>query len=247
MRASRALGQSGGFSIVLAAIMLLGAVDAVSAAAAGPTPSDASSCNPQPVRGMFDGSALSAHEIFMEGGDFGLGCMEPVTMTLTDGPWHASITGTSDNNGGFGFQGNVSDPIDSLPVGPSAVIVTLTSSEATIQDGFGIDYEPAGRRPTTLKATPVIATINPLHLYLLRLTATLTSSGTPVGGEPINFTAGNNALCAAKTGANGIASCQVLVPLTRLLNLLSAGSKYTATFTGDATYVSSTASAGLIG
>jgi hypothetical protein len=91
------------------------------------------------------------------------------------------------------------------------------------------------RFPTTLVANPSVVKLSGLKLYLT-LSARLTSNGSGVAGQTVNFSAGNKAVCSAVTNANGDAACGGLIPGT-LASVLALG--YTASFGGDAVYAPS--------
>ncbi|MDQ1446881.1 MAG: hypothetical protein QOI20_3345 [Acidimicrobiaceae bacterium] len=102
--------------------------------------------------------------------------------------------------------------------------------------------DPA-KTATRLTATPAIAQVSGVKLYLFGLTATLTTaSNSPLAGRSVSFRAGSTPLCTAKTGPNGVARCNAL---TKLLNVTLAQG-YTASFAGDGSYAASSATAGLI-
>lgn len=101
--------------------------------------------------------------------------------------------------------------------------------------------------PTSLSATPAVLSLNPLHPYLLTLTADLRDArtGAGVGDATLVFTAGTTPLCSAVTAPDGTASCDVLgVPASALQVVMSLG--YTVVFAGNDTYGPSSAKAGLI-
>lgn len=94
---------------------------------------------------------------------------------------------------------------------------------------------------TSLAAEPQIDARAPrMSAGLGRVSATLTSSGTPVGpGEQITFTVGSTTLCTATTNPSGVATCSLT--LKNELKVLVARS-YTASFAGNSGYAASTAS-----
>ena len=70
------------------------------------------------------------------------------------------------------------------------------------------------------------------------LSATLTSGGSPLAGRTIVFSIAWLPLCAAVTNTSGVATCGISF-LPELIVLLAGG--YSATFSGDASYLSSSA------
>jgi hypothetical protein len=115
---------------------------------------------------------------------------------------------------------------DSNFTGAVSIAVTVTVTKA----------------PTTLTATPALARLSGLKLYLFDLTATLTGPYGPISGAPITFTVGSRTVCTAVTDASGTAHCNAVV--NALSVVLSFG--YRAGFAGDEMYLPSTARAGLI-
>jgi hypothetical protein len=96
---------------------------------------------------------------------------------------------------------------------------------------------------TTITATPAIASVSPLNVYLLNLNGTLKDAdGNPIAGERVVFKAGSTVICQALTAVNGTASCSGLISVVNIV--LSSG--YTANFTGAGVYAPSSASAALI-
>lgn len=129
-----------------------------------------------------------------------------------------------------------------LPVDASGGASTI-SGTVTVVDGNCV--------PTQLHATPSLASLQPLHLYLFRLTATLTVGGAPISGLDIIFRTKAAFLGESVTNASGVASLNVLIPISSVEDLLAAGGTYTAVFLApdspQATLVSSTSTAPLIG
>lgn len=137
-----------------------------------------------------------------------------------------------------------------------AFTVALSGPQnATIADGSGRatitndDPAPPTPRPTRLEATPVIAKISALKVFLPNLTATLKSNGTPMAGRTVRFKTGSSSLCQATTNASGVATCGSLsIALSGILGL-----GYQATYAGEGPtegapngYAPSTASASII-
>jgi hypothetical protein len=102
----------------------------------------------------------------------------------------------------------------------------------------------ATQTPTTLEAEPQLVTFpSTSGVGVDRVSATLKSGGTGLGGEKINFTAvgasGITELCSPepKTEPNGTASCTLSPTLE---DAVLFQNKYTAEFAGDSTYLGST-------
>jgi YVTN family beta-propeller protein len=78
----------------------------------------------------------------------------------------------------------------------------------------------AGRLTQTVTQAPTTLTAriapSPLLAFTLALTATLTTSGRPLGGQPVSFSIGNAFLCTQHTTTTGVATCVVTGPQTRL-------------------------------
>lgn len=130
-----------------------------------------------------------------------------------------------------------------LPAGTDAVVAKYVG-DANFTPAQSQPASVTVRKvPTTLTATPALIKIAGLRVYLFDLTATLSSPSGPVSGATISFTAGSTRLCTAVTDSAGTASCNALT--SALPIVLSLG--YQAKFAGDATYLPSSASAGLIG
>jgi hypothetical protein len=116
------------------------------------------------------------------------------------------------------YNGNTNN--NSVTSGTSAEPVTITAA-------------------TSLTAAPQLDLRAPrLSVGLGRVSATLTSAGSPVPGEPITFTVGATTLCTANTNTSGVATCNL--SLKNELRVLFANS-YTATFTANGSYLGSTA------
>jgi hypothetical protein len=92
-------------------------------------------------------------------------------------------------------------------------------------------------QPTTLTAAPQLVLFPPpSSIGLGNLSATLTSGGSPVSGRTIVFSISWLPLCTAVTNTAGVATCGISL-LPELIVLIAGG--YSATFSGDASYLSS--------
>jgi hypothetical protein len=95
------------------------------------------------------------------------------------------------------------------------------------------------RAPTSLTAAPQLVIFPPpFGVGLGKVSATLTSGGSPVAGRTITFAVSGIPLCRSVTGANGTATCNVSF-LGELIVLFVGG--YSAAFAGDSKYLSSSA------
>jgi len=92
-----------------------------------------------------------------------------------------------------------------------------------------------GQTPTSLQAASP-ARIGPDQLY--RLSATLSSAGSPVSGAAVWFSGAGSALCVTTTDATGLATCSIDEGATDVFSLGTAGD--TAAFGGDASHLPST-------
>ena len=92
---------------------------------------------------------------------------------------------------------------------------------------------------TTLRAAAQLVLFPPPPgVGLGTLSATLTSGGSPVSGRTIVFSIAGLPLCTAVTNTAGVGTCRISF-LPELIVLLAGG--YSATFSGDASYQSSSA------
>jgi len=112
--------------------------------------------------------------------------------------------------------------------------------------GYSLDYQglPGGfvvnKAGAMLTARPVSAVASLLGLKVT-FSATLTTAqltGKPLAGRTVRFSSGALVACTATTGADGVATCSANV-LTVVALLLTQG--YTATFAGDADYLTAAA------
>jgi hypothetical protein len=90
---------------------------------------------------------------------------------------------------------------------------------------------------TVLTASPARAGLAGLQLFLSNVSGHLvTPAGVAVVGRQIVFTSGGRPVCGAVTNDSGTATCSGTAPLSALF-----GGGYDASFTGDATYLPSSA------
>jgi hypothetical protein len=121
--------------------------------------------------------------------------------------------------------------------------VTPDTSDTNTNSGAGsITISWIVSVPTTLTATPAIAQLSGLKIYLFGLNGTLTANGAPVSGQTITFTVGGTTICSAVTNSAGTASCNGIA--SALSIILANG--YKATFAGNPPYLPSSTTAPLI-
>jgi YVTN family beta-propeller protein len=158
---------------------------------------------------------------------------QTITATITTGQTPQQIALTPD--GSYAYIANHGDNTVS-------VINLATQSAGTpIPAGSA----PLGIAIGTILPDPTTLTAGPGHLSLLPLgvtglNATLTSNGTPLAGQTIDFTAtGGTPLCQAVTNASGYATCNAIPPILATVSVLLGG--YNATFAGTVYYKPSSA------
>ncbi len=134
---------------------------------------------------------------------------------------------------------------DAEPVGPDGTAVTsvdLANGPHTVTATYSgtSDFESStvdtvlsvGLAPTTLTvSTPSLSETGTQYV----LTVSLTSTGSPIAGAWISFTALGSPLCQTQTNTDGTATCSVDTDPADGLSLAATG--YTATFEGDATHL----------
>jgi predicted outer membrane repeat protein len=163
----------------------------------------------------------------------------PYHWSLTSGSLPAGLSLTS--------AGEIGGTI-TAPGGDYVFTVTLTDATDPAQTASK-QLTIAVRERTALKAEPALVKVAlpQLKITIVNLQATLTKEPghTPIGGQAIRFSAGNQQLCTATTDASGTALCGP-IPVTGVLStLLAAG--YDARFDGTATLQASSAHGALIG
>jgi YVTN family beta-propeller protein len=92
-------------------------------------------------------------------------------------------------------------------------ITAVYPGDASYATSSGRLTQTVTQAPTTLTAR---IDPSPLLAFTLTLTATLTTSGRPLGGQPVSFSIGNAFLCTQHTTTTGVATCVVTGPQTRL-------------------------------
>jgi hypothetical protein len=167
---------------------------------------------------------------------------EGTTLDATgSGPTGMALTYTFDLDGNGTYETPDDDGVLAIPPYASAGARTygvVVASPLGLTDTATVTVT-VGRVATSLVARPILPTL----LGPLSATLTRTPGGQPVVGRTVTFTNRNGAvLCTAVTNGAGRAECRSLLPA--ILALLNLG--YRATFGGDATYLPSTGSAGLL-
>lgn len=174
----------------------------------------------------------------------------PVTFTAPDSGASGTFpddvttaTATTDD------QGVAAAPTFTANGTAGSYSVTAGVSGVTDPASFSLTNTSVVAAPTALAASRASLSLAGETLRVTGLSATLTSEGSPVSGQTIDFTnaRGTTTLCSAVTDASGVASCSATVTGTpfsnaRLaLNLLGHG--YTATFADTPSYTGSMATA----
>ena len=131
-----------------------------------------------------------------------------------------------------------------VPVGPdgtAAVTVTLPNGAHSVDASYSGTQTFASSVVTTelwVGLSPTALAISPptpiVSGQFYRLSATVTSAHTPVGGAPVSFSAAGTALCEATTNSMGQARCAIVASIADALSVPAIG--YTASFAGDAAH-----------
>jgi hypothetical protein len=123
----------------------------------------------------------------------------------------------------------VGSSFSASPNGGDAPVVSLAEEYSA----------PMARAPTSLTAAPQLVIFPPpFGVGLGKVSATLTSGGSPLAGRTIEFAVGWIPLCRSVTAANGTATCNVSF-LGELIVLFAGG--YSAAFAGDSKYLPASA------
>jgi large repetitive protein len=136
--------------------------------------------------------------------------------------------GTQTCQGTTGATGSASCTIAAItsPGGSNTVLVSFAGDATNRPSNTSSSFTVTQASTSTSAAAPVPGTAT------TTLSATLTSGGSPLSGEPMSLQLGSNA-CAAVTDSTGTATCAVTTPS-------GATATYTATFAGDGNYTGST-------
>ncbi|MHB8329368.1 MAG: Ig-like domain-containing protein [Acidimicrobiales bacterium] len=164
------------------------------------------------------------------------------TVVFTDG---TTVLGSSAVPSG---SGTATFTTDALPLGSQSITASYGGDQGFEASTSPSVTEVVTRAPTTLSATPALLGLSPFDPYLFTVHATLTSqvSGAPLPGEPVAFSTGGTPLCTTTTDASGEASCSLLSANATGIAALVLADGYQVTYAGDADYLPSTTSAGLI-
>jgi hypothetical protein len=159
------------------------------------------------------------------------------TVTFKDG---TTTLGTTTLNA----AGQGTFTTSTLAIGTHPITATYGGSSAFTGSTSAILNQVVGKFATVLVGTPQIK-LSPLGIILPSVQATLkTSTGAPLAGQSIRFTAGSTVLCTAVTNAAGVATCTP--PLLDEVNIiLNLG--VNESFAGTATYQASSSKTFIIG
>jgi hypothetical protein len=190
----------------------------------------------------------------------GTSIADKATVTGGDSPTGTVTFNLYSNSGGTGTPLFTSAPVTlssgtatspgytATATGTDYWVATYNGDTNNSSVSSGAALEPvtitaASKASTSLTVAPQIDLRDwQLGVGLGRVSATLTSAGSPVGaGETITFTVGKTTLCTATTTSTskGVASCNL--SLLNELRVLLANS-YTATFTATGGYLGQAAS-----
>jgi hypothetical protein len=129
-----------------------------------------------------------------------------------------------------------------LDAGAHDITATYGGSSAFAPSTSAPVSQHVQKAPTSLHAEAALVKLSPLGLPLGQLKATLTSPNGPLAGRTVVFKIGALTACVSTTNVDGTATCNALRYVVQLtLNL-----GYSATFAGDANYLPSSATAGII-
>jgi hypothetical protein len=185
------------------------------------------------------------------------GYAQPVVATAT-------VTG-GDGGGAVAFyaNGTVVAGCSARPLSTTASVWTATCTTSTLPQGSDVvkavysgdalsfssfdQITTSVAKATTAMSAKVAQIAKAKNgTYTATLSARLTAYGSPVAGKTIVFSGGGSQLCTAVTDSTGTATC-VSVLKTNVAYRALQKSGYTATFSGDAQYLASSASASVTG
>lgn len=151
-----------------------------------------------------------------------------VTISFASDDPTAGVVSCTDKTDGNGVA---SCAITPKALGPGDLSVTFAGDGTYAFSGDGQEETVVTTYPTSL----TIGTLPAFHLNkAATVSATLIEDGSPVAGKNVTFTIGSVS-CTAKTNPSGVASCNITPKV-------SGASALTATWAGDATYATSSAS-----
>jgi YVTN family beta-propeller protein len=123
-----------------------------------------------------------------------------------------------------------------LPAGRDTITAAYPG-DASYTGSVGTRIQTVTRAPTALTES---ISLSPYQALIL--TATLTASGGPIGGQPVSFSTGSTHLCTPPdTSASGVAICVLTAAQTRLAE--RDHQKIRASYPGSTSYKPSSATA----
>jgi hypothetical protein len=161
----------------------------------------------------------------------------PYSFSLASGSLPTGLT--------LGADGTISG----TPTGPagtySFTVKVNDTDQPTLTDTKSLSIVVA-KGATQLQVDPVLLQSAGLNIWVGYARATLTggSPAQPIAGQTIVFKAGATTVCTAVTAADGTVTCKMNVVNT-LLVIVNLG--VTATYAGNASWLPSTGSTGLVG
>jgi hypothetical protein len=174
------------------------------------------------------------------------------TVTIKNG---SVVLGVETLAAGSGTSAQASLTTSSLAVGTHSLTAVYSGSANFGASTSSSVVVTVGQEATKVVASPATLTENLLNILtpegvvsLNPLTATLTTtSGAPIAGQTITFSAiaspGGPTVCTAVTNAAGVASCSASAGGAVEVRLTGG---FTATYAGNASYLGSHGSAGLV-
>jgi len=159
------------------------------------------------------------------------------SVTFTDG---ATSLGTVEVDG----TGTATLTTSALHGGQRQITATY-SGDTNLTGSSTTTGQQVNAAATTLTARPAQLVVQLPGTSGLRLSARLavTSTGTPIAGQPVAMRVNGTTACTATTATDGLATC--IAPLIYLLGVTLHG--YTATYPGSPDYQPATGHAGLLG
>lgn len=166
-----------------------------------------------------------------------IGGQPAYTFSLESGSLPAGLT--------LGSDGQITGS-PTGPTGTSTFTVKVTDSDVPAQSDTQELSITVGRGATTLSVNPVVLQLNPLGLRVGIVKATLTGGfpAQPLANQTVVFKAGATTVCTGLTGADGTVICKLDVIQTLQVVLMFG---VTGSYGGNATWLPSSGSAGLIG
>jgi len=153
--------------------------------------------------------------------------------------------GCIENNGGNGRSGSGTADLGDAPTTPGTYDIYANFDEAyycgedwNSSDPGYVLIAQVTVPPTHLKALPQLVELEPgAGIGSQLVEAILTNStGGPISGVSVSFSAGGHPLCTGTTNGAGVAKCILTPSQQELVNTLDS---YTATFAGNSNYAAS--------